>query len=112
MTGKNCTNNEKKSCKNASCLHSIKRIALGLLLLLCLCGFKTFIQLGDEKYSDENSGHKSRQLLQDKDGNIRVSIFQYILPIKTFVFCCLNFCGVFLFCPQLTSHIDIYIPTT
>ena len=89
MAGINCTNNEKK-CENASCLHSVKRIALGLLLLLCLCEFKAFIQLGDKKYLDENSGHKSRQLLQDKDDNIRVSIFQYILPIKTFVFSCLG----------------------
>lgn len=46
----------------------------GLLLLLCLCEFKTFIRRADEQHLSQENGHFSRQLLQDKADSIMVSL--------------------------------------
>jgi hypothetical protein len=77
MAGAKCVNSENKSCKSTSRVWRILWLIPGLLLLLCLCEFKTFLQRTDDQHLPQKNRHLNRQLLQDKADNKRVSLSLY-----------------------------------
>jgi hypothetical protein len=85
-------NDENKTGENMSRVWRFVWLIFGLLMLLCLCRFKTLVQRGNEQNLDGNIGYKTRQMLQDKEENKRVSFYQNI-PLITSVpalFLCLD----------------------
>ena len=67
---------EWKGGKNTSYLKRCLCCVAGLVLMVCLCHFKTFLLRNNLQYSSESKGYLTRHLLADNKENIRVSLYK------------------------------------